>query len=58
MRIDREKFKKNTCAMCKQFTGDKPVVGKCMASYDKMLVCAKMRLVNTSEYVRITGIEE
>lgn len=58
MSIDNTKFRELTCNKCRQFTGEKLVIGKCLASPDKIFDCAKMRLFNHSEFANITGIEK
>lgn len=54
MRIDSEKFREYTCKKCKQYTGDKPVFGKCLG--DRMYSCARMKLFNSKEFEEYTGI--
>lgn len=44
MRIDTKAYRKSVCPKCKKFTGDKPVFGKCMGSFDDIYKCAREKL--------------
>lgn len=55
MRIDKPRFFEYTCKQCKQYSGDKPVFGKCLG--DRMYACARMMLFNSEEFENYTGIK-
>lgn len=44
MRIDTDAYRKMVCPKCDKFTGDKPVFGKCMGSYNDIYRCAGEKL--------------
>ncbi len=44
MRIDTERYRKKACPKCPKFTGDKPVFGKCMGSFDDIYECVRRKL--------------
>jgi len=55
MIIDEKRFFEGVCKKCKQYTGDKPIFGKCLG--DRMYSCARMRVFNSKEFEDYTGIK-
>lgn len=49
MRIDWQRYRKNTCTKCDKFTGEKPVFGKCMGHFDDVYKCVRRKLFNREE---------
>lgn len=49
MRIDWQRYRKNTCTKCDKFTGAKPVFGKCMGNFDDIYECVRRKLFNREE---------